>query len=60
MNNLHASTILNQAIADSQELLTTYVFSEGLLAKFTTVFGSKYDRRFKRFVSDPLSLQQAY
>ena len=44
MNNLHASTILSQAIATSQELLTKYAWGDELLGDFTTAFGSEYNR----------------
>ncbi len=53
-------SIENQAILDAQELLKSFSSGDELLANFNTAFGSKFDRRFKRFVSDPLSLQQAY
>ena len=37
------STILKNAIASSQELLTQYAFSENLLADFSIAFGADYD-----------------
>ncbi len=44
MNNLNTVSILNSAIAKSQELLTTYAFSNELLGDLTTAFGSEYNR----------------
>ncbi len=44
MINQTTFSTLNQAIANSQELLTTYAFSDGLSGNFTTAFGSEYDR----------------
>ncbi|MGK7955955.1 MAG: FG-GAP repeat domain-containing protein, partial [Crocosphaera sp.] len=37
------STILESAIASSQELLTQYSLNDGLLGDLTTAFGSEYD-----------------
>lgn len=37
-------SILNEAIATSQVLLTKYAFGDELLRDFTTAFGYKYDR----------------
>ena len=36
--------ILNQAIADAQELLTSFAFQDKLLGDLTTAFGDNYDR----------------
>ncbi|MGK7894845.1 MAG: FG-GAP-like repeat-containing protein [Xenococcus sp. (in: cyanobacteria)] len=43
MTTQTTSTILNNAIASSQELLTQYSLSENLLADLTTAFGSEYN-----------------
>ncbi|MEL6927224.1 MAG: hypothetical protein AAFO95_01160 [Cyanobacteria bacterium J06600_6] len=43
MTTQTTSTILNSAIASSQELLTQYSLSEDLAADLTTAFGSGYD-----------------
>ena len=44
MTNPTTFSALNQAIATSQELLTTYAFSDELLGDLTTAFGSEYNR----------------
>ncbi len=36
--------ILNEAILDAQNLLTSFSESDQVLANFTTAFGDKYDR----------------
>ncbi len=43
MTTQTTSTILNNAIASSQELLTQYSSSENLLADLTTAFGTEYN-----------------
>ena len=43
MTTQTTSTILNSAIADSQELLTQYSLSENLAADLTTAFGTEYN-----------------
>ncbi len=49
IDNSSTSAALNEAIADAQELLTTYAFGDELLADFTTAFGQEYDRGVDSF-----------
>ena len=44
MINQTTFSVLNQAIAETQDLLTTYAFGDELLSNFTTAFGDNYDR----------------
>lgn len=44
MNNQTTSTILQGAIASSQELLTSYALGDELLGDLTVAFGDEYNR----------------